>query len=71
MQEYVRQHLVGHIQYYGVSGNSRSVGTYVFRVGRLLFKWLNRRSERRSFSETGYYAWLTTWLPRPRIVHAL
>jgi RNA-directed DNA polymerase len=71
MQEYVRQHLAGHIQYYGVSGNSRSVGTYVFRVGRLLFKWLNRRSERRSFSETGYYDWLKTWLPRPRIVHAL
>jgi hypothetical protein len=41
MQEYVRQHLVGHIQYYGVSGNSRSVGTHVFRVGRLLFKWRN------------------------------
>jgi RNA-directed DNA polymerase len=30
MQEYVRQHLVGHIQYYGVSGNSRSLRTYVF-----------------------------------------
>jgi RNA-directed DNA polymerase len=71
MQEYVRLHLRGHIQYFGVSGNSRSVGTYVFHVGRLLFKWLNRRSERRSFKETRYYAWLLTWLPRPRIVHAL
>jgi group II intron reverse transcriptase/maturase len=71
MQECVRLHLQGHIQYYGVRGNSRSVGTYVFRVARLLLKWLNRRSERRSFSETQYYAWLMAWLPRPRIVHAL
>ena len=71
MQEYVRLHLQGHIQYFGVSGNSRSVATYVFRVGRLLFKWLNRRSERRSISETRFYAWLSTWIPRPRIVHAL
>jgi RNA-directed DNA polymerase len=71
MQEYVRLHLRGHIQYFGVTGNSRSVRTYVFHVGRLLFKWLNRRSERSSFNETRYYAWLLTWLPRPRIVHTL
>jgi RNA-directed DNA polymerase len=71
MREYVRLHLRGHIQYYGVSGNSRSLWTYVFHVGRLLFKWLNRRSGRPSFTETRYYAWLATWLPRPRIVHAL
>ena len=71
MRECVRMHVQGHIQYFGVSGNGRSVGTYVFRVGRLLLKWLNRRSGRRSFSDTRYYAWLITWLPRPRIVHAL
>jgi group II intron reverse transcriptase/maturase len=71
MQEYVRQHLNGHIQYYGVSGNSRSVRIYVFRVARLLYKWLNRRSERRSFSWPQYHDWLQRWLPRSRIVHAL
>jgi group II intron reverse transcriptase/maturase len=71
MQDYVRQHLVGHIQYYGVSGNSRSLQTYVFQASRLLLKWLNRRSQRRSFDWQRYSAWLHTWLPRPRIVHAL
>jgi RNA-directed DNA polymerase len=71
MREYVRQHLRGHIEYYGVSGNSRSLASYVFHAGRLLFKWLNRRSGRRSFDETRYYGWLASWLPRPRIVHAL
>jgi RNA-directed DNA polymerase len=71
MQEYVRLHLRGHIQYFGVTGNSRSVCTYVFRVERLLFKWINRRSQRRSFNWPQYHDWIRSWFPRPRIVHAL
>jgi RNA-directed DNA polymerase len=71
MQMYVREHVLGHISYFGVSGNSRSVNTYVFHVERLLYRWLNRRSQRRSFDWPRYHAWLRTWLPRPRIVHAL
>jgi group II intron reverse transcriptase/maturase len=71
MQEYVRQHLNGHIQYYGVSGNARSVGTYVFHVEGLLYKWINRRSQRRSFNWPDYHVWIRRWFPRPRIVHVL
>jgi len=71
MQEHVRRHLAGHIQYYGVSGNSRRLRTYVFQVVRRLYTWLNRRSGRRSFNWPQYQAWLQRWLPRPRIVHAL
>jgi RNA-directed DNA polymerase len=41
---YARRHLVGHLQYYAVSGNSRSLRNYVYCVSRLLFKWLNRGS---------------------------
>jgi RNA-directed DNA polymerase len=71
MQEYIRVHLRGYIQYFGVRGNSRSVSTYVFQVERLLFKWINRRSQRRSFNWPQYHGWIRSWLPRPRIVHAL
>jgi RNA-directed DNA polymerase len=71
MQEYVRRHLAGHIQYYGVSGNSRGVSTYAYVTERLLFKWLNRRSQCRSFTWNRYGRWLRTWFPKPRIVHAL
>jgi RNA-directed DNA polymerase len=71
MQEYVCLHLRGHIQYFGVRGNSRSVRTYVYRVERLLFKWINRRSQRRSFNWPPYHDWIRSWFPRPRIVHAL
>ena len=48
MMEYVQQHLRGHFQYFGVSGNSRSLRQYLYASRRLLFKWLNRRSQRRS-----------------------
>jgi len=44
MMSYVQQHLRGHIQYYGVSGNIRSLRRYYYVCCRLLFKWLNRRA---------------------------
>jgi RNA-directed DNA polymerase len=71
MQEYVRRHVRGHIQYFGVTDNSRSVGTYVFHAGRVLFTWINRCSQRRSFNWPRYNDWIRSWFPRPRIVHAL
>jgi group II intron reverse transcriptase/maturase len=42
--------LEGHIQYYGVSHNFKSVSLFVMHVERTLFKWLNRRSQRKSFT---------------------
>ncbi len=33
MVAYVRRHLQGHIQYFGVSGNSRSLQEYVYQAG--------------------------------------
>jgi len=71
MQRYTLQHWWGHLQYFGVRGNFRSLGRYFFQVRHLLFKWLNRRSQRRSFNWTCVDTWLRTWMPPPRIVHAL
>jgi len=42
--------VLGHWNYYGVHGNSKSLGRYWAFVCRLLFKWLNRRSQRRSYN---------------------
>lgn len=67
MMEYVQQHLRGHFQYFGVSGNSRSLRQYLYASRRLLFKWLNRRSQRRSVK----WDHLDGVLPRPRIIHNL
>jgi group II intron reverse transcriptase/maturase len=71
MQRFTLQHWQGHLQYFGVSGNSRSVSCYAHHVKRLLFKWLNRRSQRRSFTWKHFTAWLNTWMPRPGVVRRL
>jgi hypothetical protein len=38
MMEYVQQHLRGTFQYFGASGNSRSLRQYLNASRRLLFK---------------------------------
>lgn len=40
----------GHINYYAVTFNIKEVGKFVFEAKRIFFKWINRRSQRRSFS---------------------
>jgi group II intron reverse transcriptase/maturase len=71
MVEFVRQHLEGHIQYYGVSGNTRRVTSYVYFASRLLFKWLNRRSQSRSLTWERFGEAIVRRLPRGRILHNL
>lgn len=47
MQRYVLNHVRGHMQYFGVTGNGGSICEYLFQVERVVFRWLNRRSQRR------------------------
>jgi group II intron reverse transcriptase/maturase len=64
--------LRGHYQYYGVSGNMMSLRRYYMITIRLVLKWLNRRSQRKSFNWSGYCDYLKRYpLPKPRIVHNL
>ncbi len=64
----LRAKLIGHYQYYGVSGNSRSLGCFYEKTLWLVRKWLNRRSQRKSFSWTDYKDYLRHYpLPKPRI----
>ena len=71
MVRYIRQHLQGHMQYYGVSENSDSLREYLFRIRRLLFKWMNRRSQRKSCTWDTYAPWWDRLrMPPPRIVHS-
>ena len=71
MVTYTRQHLRGHIAYYAVSGNTTQVRCYAYLVGRLLFKWLNRRSQRRSCNWGQFNMALKTWMPDLRVQHNL
>lgn len=46
----INQKLRGHYQYYGVTDNTRGVKCYQNAVTWLIYKWLNRRSQKRSYN---------------------
>jgi RNA-directed DNA polymerase len=50
----VAQKLQGHYSYYGVSFNRAKLAHYYYSVIALLFKWLNRRSQKRSYTWEGF-----------------
>jgi hypothetical protein len=62
--------LRGHYNYYGISGNGRSIKNYYDRVRQMVWKWLNRRSQQRNYT-WGEFQRLLRYnpLPEPRICH--
>jgi RNA-directed DNA polymerase len=60
--------LRGYYNYYGVIGNYDSLYQFFQQVKRILFKWLNRRSQRRSYNWKGFNQLLEHYkIERPRI----
>ncbi len=56
----------GHFNYFGVSDNSPSINCFEQEVHQLLFKWLNRRSQRRSITWEKFQRYRARHpLPRP------
>jgi len=65
----LRRKLQGYWNYYGVIGNSMMTSRYQREAMRLLYKWLNRRSQRRSMTWKQFTARQPGWkLPPPRVV---
>jgi len=58
----------GHLNYYAITDNSAECSRYVFYATRLVFKWINRKSQRRAYTWNGLNTVLKTvnW-PQPRI----
>lgn len=64
--------LRGHINYYAVSHNIKRVNAFIYQAKRILFKWLNRRSQRKSFTWEKFKLYIKAFpLPEVRIHHAL
>jgi 3',5'-cyclic AMP phosphodiesterase CpdA len=60
--------LIGHYRYYGMTDNSPSLGLYLHETTKLLYKWLNRRSQKRSYTWEGFNELLKIFpLAQPRI----
>ncbi len=65
----LRRKLRGYWNYYGVMGNSRMLAKFDLKAKAILFKWLNRRSQRRSMTWTQFVRRLKNWdLPLPHVV---
>jgi hypothetical protein len=61
--------LRGYYNYYRVHGNSASLQQFFDGALRMLLKWLNRRSQRRSYTWQGFRALRERFkIERPRIV---
>lgn len=58
----------GHLRYYGISGNMLWLKKYMYIVTKLVFKWLNRMSQKRKYNWKSYNEYLSKHpLPKPRI----
>jgi group II intron reverse transcriptase/maturase len=64
--------LTGHYNYFGISGNFRCLRQFYQRVIGAVFKWVNRRSQRKSMTWEMFLQYLQ-WnpLPMPRICHSM
>lgn len=68
IMERFRRSLVGYYNYYCITDNSQTVNDFKEKIEILLFKWLNRRSQRKSFTWDKFRLFLQMFpLPKPRI----
>jgi len=62
--------LRGHFEYYGISGNYSSIRDFYSLALRLIFKWINRRSQKKSMNWKQFINYLKYYpLPLPKIKH--
>ncbi len=60
--------ILGHYRYFGISGNYKSLDKYYFKVKTIVFKWINRRSQKKSMNWKEFDSYLLRHpLPKPKI----
>ena len=66
--EMLNARLRGYYNYYGVIGNYRGIREFYYQAMKILYKWLNRRSQRKSFNYRVFNEILKYYhIERPRI----
>lgn len=64
--------LNGHARYFGVSFNSEHVARFIHAAIRIFFKWINRRSQKRSFNWDKFKLFLERFPPpKAKVYHPL
>lgn len=65
----ITKKLQGHYNYYGITDNYTSIAKFSNEIRKIIFKWLNRRSQRKSFTSEKFNMFLKTYqLPKPKIM---
>ena len=68
----VNQILIGYYHYYGISDNYQMMDNFRKRVIQILYFWMNRRSQRKSYTWDGFNQFLKEHpIVRPRIYVSL
>jgi len=68
MLRQARTRVIGHLSYYAITDNSARCSYYVYRTKHILFKWLNRKSQRKAYTwESFTQALIWVKWPQPRI----
>lgn len=64
--------LEGHVRYYDVSFNSKAIENFLHKAVRIMFKWLNQRSQRKSFTWDKFELYIKQHpLPKVKVWHSL
>jgi len=68
MLRQARARVLGHLSYYAITDNAGRCSYYVYRTKHILFKWLNRKSQRKAYTWESFTQALSwgKW-PQPRI----
>jgi group II intron reverse transcriptase/maturase len=61
-----RIRVIGHLGYYAITDNLRRCDTYVYHAMRILYKWLNRKSQRKAYTWEGFMQALA-WVNWPQV----
>jgi group II intron reverse transcriptase/maturase len=68
--EALKVKLIGHYHYYGISGNMRGISRYYRETTELAYKWINRRSQKKSMTYEKFSKYWKDKLPKPKIYHS-
>lgn len=64
----LNQILIGYYHYYGITDNYRGIASMKDKIERMLFYWLNRRSQKKSYTWEGFHELLKRFpLAKPKI----
>ncbi len=68
MLRQARVRVMGHLNYYAITDNTRLCNRYVHHAKGIVFKWLNRKSQRKTYTWAGFdHALAAVDWPRVRI----